>query len=143
MTVHFICEGNTYRSRLAETYLNSLRIPEIKAISSGYNAEGWSGIISWLTQRIIQKNKLIAFEKPMWDRTTQELVDEGDYTVFMTKQIYDLARQDFKFDPDKTEVWQIEDVKVEMTDEEKIRESEETFETLKQKVDELVLKLSK
>lgn len=143
MLIHFICEGNTYRSRLAETYLSSLQISGINAISSGYNAEGRAGIISWLTQRIIQKNKMIKFEKSMWDRTSKELVEKGDFTVFMTKYIYDLCRQEYKFDPEKIQIWAIEDITADLSDDEKMRESEKTFEVIKNKVDELVVKLQK
>lgn len=38
-TIHFVCRGNNFRSRLAEAYLNSKKLPGIKVISSGIEAE--------------------------------------------------------------------------------------------------------
>src|SRR6266404_9320379 len=98
MTIHFICRGNTYRSRLAEVYLKSKNIPGLKVISSGIEAENnLSGPITWYAQRIIQKNHLTPFEKPTWDKTTKELLSQADFTVFMQKDIYDYCVNNLGF----------------------------------------------
>src|SRR5262247_385621 len=38
MLIHFICRGNSFRSIIAEAYLNSLKFKNLKAISSGTTA---------------------------------------------------------------------------------------------------------
>jgi protein-tyrosine-phosphatase len=98
MTIHFICKGNTFRSRLAETYLNSKQFPNIKVISSGIEAEiNDCGPITWYAQRIIQDNNLIPFEKPVWDQTTKSMLEVGDLTIFMHQNIYDYAVKHFDY----------------------------------------------
>jgi len=37
-TIHFVCTGNVYRSRLAEVYCASMSISGIRVISSGIAA---------------------------------------------------------------------------------------------------------
>ncbi len=38
MTIHFICRGNSFRSIIAEAYLNSLKINDLVVFSSGSTA---------------------------------------------------------------------------------------------------------
>ena len=147
MIIHFVCRGNTYRSRLAETYLNSKQIPNIKAISSGIEAENnISGPITWYAQRIIQKEHLVPFEKPNWQKTTKELLDLGDLTVFMKKDIYDFCVNNFGFNNKNFAVWEIPDANETEVDwktaseETKIKITENTFEEIKRRVDKLLAK---
>ncbi|MCL5435256.1 MAG: hypothetical protein M1405_02600 [Patescibacteria group bacterium] len=140
MIIHFVCRGNTYRSRLAETYLNSKQFPNIKAISSGIEAENnISGPITWYAQRIIQKEHLVSFEKPTWQKTTKDLFEEGDYTIFMQKEIYDFCKN-LGFSSKNFEVWNIYDLSPEMPETEKIEKSDETFAEIKRRVDKLLFK---
>src|SRR5689334_20458243 len=105
MTVHFICVGNNYRSRLADTYLKSLRLPDINVISSGIEAEkNEVGTVSWYAQRIMQKSGLVQFEKPLWQQTTKNLLKSGDLTIFFTQDVYDYCRDNYGFDSKKYEV---------------------------------------
>lgn len=143
MTVHFICRGNTYRSRLSETYLNSKNLPNIKAISSGIQADrNLSGPIGWFVQRIIQKENLQNFEKPNWQKTTKDLLEKGDYTIFLKKDIYDFCVKNIGFNGKNFEVWDIEDfIPAEKSEAEVIAETEKTYDEIKKKVDELILRL--
>lgn len=142
MIVHFVCRGNTYRSRLAETYLNSKQIPDIKAISSGIGAENnISGPITWYAQRIIQKENLVPFEKPNWQKTTKDLLSQGDLTIFIKKDIYDFCVNNLGFNSKTFEIWNISDVNEDGNEEAKIKITENTFEEIKKKIDELILEL--
>ena len=38
MIIHFICRGNSFRSIIAEAYLNSLKINDLVVLSSGSTA---------------------------------------------------------------------------------------------------------
>ena len=145
MIVHFICRGNTYRSRLAETYLNSKEFPDIKATSSGIEADNnISGSISWYAQRIIWNERLIKYEKMVWDKTTKELLDGADLIIFLKDDIYNFCVSHLGFKGEtKFEVWDIPDLVEEGQNEaQKMKTTEETFLKIKEKVDELILKLS-
>ncbi len=148
MIVHFICRGNTYRSRLAETYLNSKQLPNLKAVSSGIEADkDLSGPITWYAQRIIQKEGLQEFSKPMWQKTTKELLGNSDLNIFMNKDIYDFCVSDLGFAKNNFEVWDIADANEiqpdwkNATEEGKIKITEETFSKIRQKVEELIVRL--
>ena len=142
MTVHFVCKGNTFRSRLAETYLNSKQLPNVKAISSGTEAEmNDCGPITWYSQKIIQQNHLVSFEKPTWDQTTKFLLEEGDLTIFMHQNIYDFCVEHFGFSGTNFQIWDIPDTAAHQEEAEKVEATEKIFEEIKQKIDELVSKL--
>ncbi len=140
MTIHFVCSGNTFRSRLAETYLNSKRLKNIKVISSGVDAsENVNRPISWLTQRLFETNKLVPFEKPNWTQTSKQLLDSADLTIFFDKKYYKYCVKQFRFHPNLFEIWDIEDLDKNIEDHlEKIRASEEIFNVIRQRVDNLV-----
>src|ERR1035437_2585277 len=131
MTVHFICTGNSYRSRLAETYLNSKKINNIKAISSGINAEQ---TIGWIALRIIQNNKLSSYLLTSCQQTTGKLLKEGDFTVFMEEEHHKFCKN-LGFSSNNYEIWGIHDILSEISEEEKIKQSDKTFAEIKNKVD--------
>jgi protein-tyrosine-phosphatase len=146
MTVHFICWGNVFRSRLAEAYLNSKQLTNVRVISSGVEAHhNDSGSITWYAQRMIQNDGIVAFEKPVWDQTTKHLLEEGDLTIFMHRNIYDLCIKHIGYVPKNYQIWEIPDIRAKFpTIEEEIRKIEVTekiYAEIKQKVDELILNL--
>lgn len=153
MIIHFICRGNTYRSRLAEAYLNSKRLSSLKSISSGIIASAnESGPISWYGQRILQNEKLVPFESPGWQQTTKGLLKQGDFTIFMQQEHYDYCRKKLDFNPKNYEIWNIKDLNEFLffstrirpaTEMEKIKASEETFGIIKGKIDGLINRFSK
>ncbi|MGA2911088.1 MAG: hypothetical protein ABSE17_00405 [Candidatus Levyibacteriota bacterium] len=146
MTIHFVCKGNTFRSRLAEAYLNSKQIPNLKVISSGTEADvNKCGPITWYAQRLIQQDKLVPFEKPTWKQTTKILLEEGDLTVFMHRNIYDFCVEHFGFNSKNFQIWEIADTDAhfETVQEEaqKVTITEKIYAEIKKKVDELVRNL--
>ncbi len=146
MTIHFICKGNTFRSRLAEAYLNSKELPNIKAVSSGVAASlNQCGPVSWYAQRIIQHHHLIPYEKPVWDQTTRPLLEEGDFTVFMDNDVYTYCTEKFGYKPENFEVWDIKDTDstFNSSSEEikKVQFTEGVFEEIKNRINQLLPKL--
>lgn len=150
MIIHFVCTGNTYRSRLAQTYCNARQISGITAISSGITAEkNENGAVAWCAQRIIKNNNLIPFEKPIWQQTTKALLEEGDLTIFLTASHYVYCKKHFSFNK-KYEVWDIADLDgftpgmISVADDiAKIKATENTFSIIKIQVDGLLFKLQK
>src|SRR3989339_524875 len=140
MIIHFVCSGNIYRSRLAETYLNSKNLPNVTVISSGINAsENNNRPVSWLTQRLYEVYKLVPFQKSNWTQTSKLLLDSADLTIFFDNKHYRNCVDNFRFNSTNFEIWEIADLDVNVKEHiEKIRKTEETFEKIKQKVNELI-----
>ncbi|HWY78931.1 MAG TPA: hypothetical protein VNW29_01095 [Candidatus Sulfotelmatobacter sp.] len=151
MHIHFVCTGNAYRSRLAESYLNSKQIPGVIVSSSGTQAKKYypeNGPISWVAMRLIQIHKLIPFMKPMSETTTENMLSQADIIIFLNKPHYEYARQHLGYNKTNYEIWNIldlddfPDVEVIRQDEKlKIEVTEKTFEDIKHKVDHLARNL--
>ncbi len=93
--VHFVCTGNVYRSRLAEAYLRSKKLPNVDTSSSGIKAqEGRNGPITWYAS-IIKRNQLVEHLKNYWTQTTPQMLYEADIVVFMTDEQYHYAKNTF------------------------------------------------
>ena len=148
MKIHFICTGNSYRSRLAEAYLNSKQINGIEAFSSGTGIDKRNGPIGWPAERILQKTGLSLFMSPSSIQTTKKLLDSGDFTVFMDESHFKYAER-LGFSAKNYEIWEIPDFSLEIIEDFKgydrdiefMKISENTFKVIKEKVDELVKKL--
>ena len=143
--IHFICTGNTYRSRLAEAYFNSLKLPDIKAISSGINAGMTEdGPIEWYAMRLIHDNWLIEYMSRDSKRTSRELLNKGIFTVFMKPIHLDVCKNSLGYSSELNQVWNIEDLHPRGLDDNDIIEtSEKTFEPIKAKVNSLAKMLVK
>ncbi len=152
MIVHFICRGNSYRSRLAEAYLNSKQLPNFKAISSGITAsKNENGPVSWYAQRIIEKEKLVPFESNCWQQTSTKLLKDADFTMFMEQEYCDFCKENLGFKQKNYEIWDVKDLdkfllpstgKIPSTEMEKMQASDATFEIIKGKVDDLIRRIS-
>ena len=146
MKIHFVCSGNTFRSRLAETYLNSKKLPGVEVSSSGTNAEkSLNGPISWYAARIIKNEGLVNFMSHDWKKTTKELIRGNDLVIFMTKYHYDFSKS-FLSPDQKYEIWDIEDIecltKPPLEEEiENMKKSEAIYSQIKNRVDALELKI--
>ncbi|OGZ05615.1 MAG: hypothetical protein A2845_04610 [Candidatus Lloydbacteria bacterium RIFCSPHIGHO2_01_FULL_49_22] len=89
MKIHFVCRGNTYRSRLAEAYFNSLVIPDCFAVSSGIAAlRNLNGPITTYAARIIAAHGFTQYGKIGWTQSTKEDLEAADIVVFMNADVY-------------------------------------------------------
>jgi protein-tyrosine-phosphatase len=141
MNIHFVCTGNTFRSRLAESYLNSKHIPGLKVSSSGIEAiNDVNGPITWYAQRIIEEQKLVPGEKMIWTQTTKELLESADLVIFMLPQHFDTCVTKFGFKGKNYEIWDVEDVLDDNTTDDKltIQKSELVFEKIKANIEDLI-----
>ena len=110
MKIHFVCTGNTFRSRLAEAYLNSKKLPGVFVSSSGVEAsKDKNGPINWYTQRIIEKQGMVASEKDYWTQTTKEILDAQDWIVFMQKWHHDQCIEKYEYKGENFEIWDVAD----------------------------------
>ena len=135
--------GNTYRSRLAETYFNSLKIPGWHAISSGAVAsENLNGHITKYAARIIERENMLAFAAPSWTQTTQENLSIADHIVFMENSVYERCRDILHLNIANFEIWKIADVNPNILNGEEINAiTDATFLEIKKNVDQLITSL--
>lgn len=110
-TIHFICTGNIYRSRLAEAYCASKRIPDLRVFSSGI-AAGRDGdaLISPYAAEALARYNLGGFASARWQRTTAALVESSDVLVFMEAEHQRFCANWIEPARQRIEVWEIEDV---------------------------------
>jgi protein-tyrosine-phosphatase len=112
MNIHFVCEGNTYRSRLAEIYFNSLRKTGWLATSSGVRANlNLNGDISRYAYNILKENDLLQVpHKEGWTQSTKEILEKSDIVVFMHPDWFSFCVEEFGVILKKHETWNIPDV---------------------------------
>ena len=143
MKIHFVCSGNTFRSRLAEAYTKSKNIPGLEVSSSGiYAHENRNGAICSYTADILEEEDLFKYASIHWTQSTKEIIDQQDMVIFMDQEHYDFCRGELKCELDNYEIWNIVDMPEELTlrnhgDREKAKDfAEKTFQKIKTHVNE-------
>jgi len=135
-TVHFVCRGNTFRSRLAAAYFAELAAGKFVVTSSGVGAtDSPVKTAETYTKAVAKKHRLKHGLADHNLQTTSALLDTADVIVLMNKDVYDQALKDYQFDPRKALVWHVKDVDPEFKrqkraagDEQALNEfAEETF----------------
>lgn len=149
MKIHFVCTGNTNRSRLAEAYLRSKQLPDVKVSSSGVLAtNNLNGALSFYANQVLTEENIIQYASSGWTETTKEILEQNDLVIFMQPGHLDFVREKLAYTPPHYEIWNISDVPTNPSgdtlteQQEKIAEDEDIFQRIKKKVDELVLKIS-
>jgi protein-tyrosine-phosphatase len=153
MHIHFVCSGNSYRSRLAEAYLKSkLSSNEVTVSSSGTEAEKHkfsNGPICWYAMRLMKRKELIPHMSWKERQATKEVLKDVDLLICMRQAHLDLCQNELDY-VGKSEVWEIPDLN-EMddfipsskqgieTDVNHINLTEQTFNLIVGKVDSLIL----
>jgi protein-tyrosine-phosphatase len=111
--VHFICRGNSFRSVIAEAYLNSLEISALSAVSSGtvgasHKAENL--VYYRMTLDLLERHGIRDFATADHGaQLTQLLLDKSDLSVCMNQRVYDEGLQLVTF-PASTRIWSVADV---------------------------------
>jgi protein-tyrosine-phosphatase len=118
MTIHFICTGNIYRSRIAEAYCVSKAVPGLRVFSSGIQTVLNRGIsIAPYALRILREQGLERFAAGGWRQTTEALVRASDCLVFMEREHYNFCESWIDPVHQRMEIWDLPDVgAVEVTD---------------------------
>lgn len=146
MHIHFVCTGNTYRSRLAEAYLSSKKLSGVIVSSSGIEAnDNIFGPICWEAQRLLEVTGLVPFMSNHWTQTTTATL-KADLVVFMEQAHFEFASKNCDFSSSNFVIWDVPDLDELKTHEmaetiEKVTISEQTFKLIRQKVDALVKQL--
>jgi len=149
MKIHFICSGNTNRSRMAEAYLRSKNIKGLEVSSSGiYATHNLNGSLSSYARLVLEKAGILEFASKNWQQTTKEILEDKDLIIFMAQNHFDFCKNNFGYNLGNYLIWNIKDVDYNPegdTEEErhfKAMEDEEIFKSIVTKVDELISSLN-
>ena len=145
MIIHFICRGNSFRSIIAEAYLNSLGVEGWSALSSGTVAASHKAnnlVFYEMTLDLLGQHGIREFAKAGYgDQLTQALVEKADITVCVNQRVYDEGSQIATF-PASTRIWSVADIgepgRVARTESEQLIYREEAFQEIIKNVDQLV-----
>lgn len=149
MIIHFICRGNSFRSIIAEAYLNSLRVEGWSVLSSGTVAASHKVnnlVYHEMTLDLLGQHGIREFAKADYgDQLTQALVEKADITVCVNQRVYDEGLQIVTF-PASTRIWSVADIgepgRVARTESEQLRHREEAYQEIVENVDHLISDVS-
>jgi protein-tyrosine-phosphatase len=149
MIVHFICRGNSFRSIIAEAYLNSLEIKDSRVLSSGTVAESnKAGNLPYyrMTLDLLERHGIREFAKSGYgDQLTQSLLEEADITVCMNRRVYDDCLRFVTF-PVSPQIWSVADIgepgRISAVESEKLAFREEAYQEIVKNVDRLISEIS-
>lgn len=137
--------ANAYRSRIAETYANSLGLKDFEFTSSGIAAHLFEQRMIGHTEYVAKAHGLEKYLKKKQTQTSSKLLNEQDVIIFMHPNILDEALKEYDVDLRRVYTWHIEDVwpgqleKLHKTLEES---AEAAFKKIKNNTDKLVKELT-
>lgn len=111
INIHFVCRGNTYRSRLASAYTATLASNKYRTSSSGIGPRmSKVQTVNTYTKTVADHHVLTFDIDTPRTQTTNELLREADVIVFMNQDVYLDAAKRFIFDDRKSVVWDVADI---------------------------------
>jgi len=149
MIIHFICRGNSFRSIIAEAYLNSLEIKETSALSSGTTAapDKERNLVYYrMTLDLLDVHGIRRFAKDDYgDQLTQSRLEKADITVCMNQRVYDECLQQVTF-PARPHIWSVADIgepgRIAHSEAENLRYREEAYQEIVANIDRLISGIS-
>jgi protein-tyrosine-phosphatase len=113
MIIHFICRGNSFRSIIAEAYLNSLEFENLEAVSSGTSAaadRARNMAAYTATLGILAKNGIREFAKAGYGaQLTRSRLAGADVVVCMNQRVHDECQRLVTL-PASTRIWSVADI---------------------------------
>jgi protein-tyrosine-phosphatase len=111
MKIHFVCKGNTFRSRVAEAYLKSKRLSNVDVTSSGTEAQkNLSGDVCEYTVRILDENNIRQFLSKKWRVTNKDELEKQDLVVFMDEASCKYCLDELGCNISDYEIWDTPDI---------------------------------
>jgi protein-tyrosine-phosphatase len=149
MIIHFICRGNSFRSIIAEAYLNSLEIKDSRVLSSGTTAASHkAGNLPYyrMTLDLLEKHGIREFAKDGYgDQLSQPLAQEADITVCMNQRVYDECRLLVTF-PVSPRIWSVADIgepgRISDSESERLLYREDAYREIVHNIDRMVSDIS-
>jgi protein-tyrosine-phosphatase len=147
--VHFICRGNTFRSIIAEAYLNSLEVKGCSVLSSGTTAasEKARNLASYhKTLALLERHGIRGFTKADYgDQLTPSHLEKPGIAICMNQRVYDECLQIAAF-PAAPRIWSVADIgepgRIARGESEAQLYREEAYQEIAENVDRLVLDLA-
>jgi protein-tyrosine-phosphatase len=149
MIIHFICRGNSFRSIIAEAYLNSLEIEDSRVLSSGTSAasdKARNAAHYRMTLDLLEKHGIREFAKSGYgDQLTQPRLEVADITVCMNQRVYDECMRCVTF-PARPRIWSVADIgepgRISNSELERELYREEAYQEIVKNVDRLISGIS-
>jgi protein-tyrosine-phosphatase len=141
----FICRGNSFRSIIAEAYLNSLEIRGWSVFSSGTTAASDKArnlVYYNKTLALLEEHGIREFAKSDYgDQLTQSSLEKADIAICMNQRVYHECLQIVTF-PASPHIWSVADVgepgRIAATESEEQLYREEAYQEIVKNVDRLV-----
>jgi len=149
MIIHFVCRGNSFRSIIAEAYMNSVKVDGWRVGSSGTKAalnKADNLVYYQMTLELLGRHGIRESAKSHYgDQLTQALLEEADVTVCLNQRVYDEGLQIVTF-PRSPRIWSVADIgepgRIARTESEQLLYREDAYQEIIKNVDQLISDVS-